>query len=68
MLAVIAVAALAVLVAGCGYDGGYRYACQDPDNWDLIDCRSPRCDVWGSCPTDLVPTCGAMIGRDCAGI
>ena len=62
-------AAVVLLAAtGCGYDGDYRYPCQDPDEWDSPDCQSPRCDVWGACPEDLVPTCGAMLGRDCRGV
>ena len=59
--------AIALVATGCGYDGGYRYPCQDPDNWELEDCQSPKCDVWGTCPKHLVPSCGAMMGSDCSG-
>ena len=45
---------IALLCAGCGFDGGYRYPCQNPDNWQTDDCQSPRCDVWGTCPDQLV--------------
>lgn len=46
--------ALAVSLVGCGYDGGYRYPCQDPDNWDTKECKPPVCSVSGTCPVDLV--------------
>jgi len=44
------VAATILLTAGCGFDGGYRYPCQDPDNWTTEDCLPPKCTVWGTCP------------------
>jgi len=25
---------LVVSLSGCGYDGHYRYPCQDPANWE----------------------------------
>lgn len=46
---------LAVLfVSGCGYDGHYRYPCQDPANWENAECKPPICTVNGACPEDLV--------------
>lgn len=42
------------LLSGCGYDGGYRYPCQDPANWDKEECKPPVCQVDGACPEDLV--------------
>jgi cobalamin biosynthesis protein CobD/CbiB len=45
---------LALSLVGCGYDGGYRYPCQDPDNWDTKECKPPVCSVAGTCPVDLV--------------
>jgi len=62
------IAATILITAGCGYDGGYRYPCQNPDNWELEDCKPPKCTVWGTCPDDLVPSCGAMMGTDCKGV
>ena len=44
----------AVLLAGCGYDGGYRYECQDPANWEAPQCQKPVCEVDGSCPDVLL--------------
>lgn len=44
----------ALLLAGCGYDGGYRYPCQDPDNWESEECNPPICKVDGACTKDLV--------------
>jgi hypothetical protein len=48
-------AALALMfVSGCGYDGHYRYPCQDPANWELAECKPPICTANGACPVDLV--------------
>lgn len=44
----------ALLLAGCGYDGGYRYPCQDPVNWESEECNPPICKVDGTCTKDLV--------------
>ena len=41
-------------LTGCGYQGGYRYPCQDPANWETADCKPPVCEVNGYCPVDLV--------------
>jgi hypothetical protein len=52
---------LAVLLAamltltGCGFDGSYRYKCQDPQNWKLAECNPPVCKASGTCTTDLLP-------------
>lgn len=51
-LIVIALAAFALL--SCGYDGGYRYPCQDPDNWESEECNPPICKVNGACTEDLL--------------
>ena len=32
---------------------GYRYPCQDPDNWDKQICKKPWCSANGTCPEDL---------------
>lgn len=42
------------LLSGCGYDGHYRYPCQDPANWEIAECKPPQCEVTGTCSKDLV--------------
>ena len=41
-------------LSGCGYDGAYRYSCQDPANWDAKECNPPICEPSGTCSKDLV--------------
>ena len=53
-------------LSGCS--SGYRYACQDPHNWELPECNQPLCTATGSCPGDVLPTCGALVGRNCGGM
>lgn len=43
----------AMLLASCGYDGHYRYECQDPQNWEAPQCQRPACEVDGAC-TDVL--------------
>ena len=54
MLRIIGIALLGLVLTGCGYDGHYRYPCQDPANWDKKSCKPPICTVSGACPEDLV--------------
>jgi len=54
MLRIIGLAFCAALLTGCGYDGHYRYPCQDPANWENVECKPPLCEVAGACPADLV--------------
>ena len=42
------------ILAGCGYDGGYRYECQDPQNWESEQCNPPLCLVDGNCTEALL--------------
>ncbi len=42
------------VLSGCGYQGQYRYPCQDPNNWEKAECKPPVCSVAGTCPEDLV--------------
>lgn len=42
-----------LLLTGCGYDGHYRYPCQDPANWEQAECKPPVCTASGTCPADL---------------
>jgi predicted small lipoprotein YifL len=46
---------LVLTLSGCGYDGHYRYPCQDPDNWETKECKPPACLVSGTCPEVLLP-------------
>jgi hypothetical protein len=41
-------------LSGCGYDGHYRYPCQNPVNWESAECKPPICTADGACPEDLV--------------
>lgn len=45
---------MAVFLSSCGYEGHYRYPCQDPANWENEECKPPVCTVNGACPEDLV--------------
>ena len=45
---------LAALLSSCGYDGHFRYPCQDPANWENAECKPPVCTANGACPEDLV--------------
>ena len=47
---------LVAALSSCGYDGHYRYPCQDPANWNTKDCKPPVCTANGACPEDLVGT------------
>jgi hypothetical protein len=45
---------LAVTLTSCGFQGSYRYSCQDPANWELAECNPPICEPSGTCSRDLV--------------
>lgn len=45
---------LALALSSCGYDGGFRYPCQDPTNWKKAECKPPICTASQSCPSDVV--------------
>jgi hypothetical protein len=45
---------LALGLSACGYDGHYRYPCQDPVNWEAPECNPPLCEATGTCTTDLL--------------
>jgi hypothetical protein len=32
----------------------FRYKCQDPENWELDECKPPICTASGTCPEQLV--------------
>ena len=63
------VPALAIIFAlsGCGYDGTYRYACQDPENFDAPECNPPLCKVTGTCTIDILgfdPKTGEIVQEE----
>ena len=43
-----------LLVSSCGYQGHYRYECQDSVNWEKEECNPPLCKVDGACSKDLI--------------
>ena len=45
---------LAITITSCSYQGGFRYPCQDPANWDNAECNPPICETTGTCSRDLV--------------
>jgi hypothetical protein len=45
---------LALGLSACGYDGHYRYPCQDPVNWEAPECNPPLCEATGTCTADLL--------------
>jgi hypothetical protein len=46
---------LAITLTACGYDGHFRYSCQDPANWETANCVPPICHASDYCTKDLVP-------------
>jgi hypothetical protein len=44
----ITAAVLAFTLNACGYDGTYRYPCQNPDNWSNAECQPPICKADGN--------------------
>lgn len=54
MKKIIIISSLALILTGCGFQGGYRYPCQDPANWENTECNPPICEASGTCTKDLV--------------
>jgi hypothetical protein len=54
LIGIISAAILTLTLSGCGYDGHFRYPCQDPDNWENAECKPPICYAFGTCTTDLL--------------
>ena len=51
----IALSGLLMLsLTSCGYDGSYRYPCQDPANWEKAECNPPICQASGNCTKDVI--------------
>jgi hypothetical protein len=47
--------ALVLSLTACGYDGNFRYPCQDPANWEAVECVPPVCHAYDYCTKDLIP-------------
>jgi hypothetical protein len=45
---------LIVLVMLSACEDRYRYPCQNPENWELDECKPPICTASGTCPDQLV--------------
>ena len=43
-----------LLLSGCGYNGNFRYPCQEPQNWEKVECVPPVCEASGTCTKDLI--------------
>lgn len=57
----------ALTLSACGYDGDYRYPCQDPENWENKECQPPICKVDGACTEDLLgfnPTLESLVNPE----
>jgi hypothetical protein len=54
LIALVSTSLLAITLSGCGYDGHFRYACQDPENWGAVECTPPVCEATGTCTKDLL--------------
>ena len=47
------------LILACLYlivfsDDVYRYPCQDPANWESVECQPPACEAMGLCTKYLI--------------
>lgn len=51
---IVAVIVLGAGASSCGYQGSYRYECQDPENWEAEECNPPMCQIENVCWKDLV--------------
>jgi hypothetical protein len=45
---------LMVLVMLSACEDRFRYPCQNPENWELDECKPPICTASGTCPEQLV--------------
>lgn len=48
----VIVITLFVNLGGC--ESRFRYACQDPVNWNEPQCQKPACTATKTCPEDLI--------------
>jgi hypothetical protein len=54
MKTILGILFVSLILSSCGYQGSYRYHCQDPVNWENEECNPPVCIVEGGCTTDLI--------------
>jgi hypothetical protein len=40
-------------------EGHYRYPCQDPANWDKLECNNDVCKAEGTCTADVLAPAGS---------
>jgi predicted small lipoprotein YifL len=45
---------LVLTLSSCGWDGNFRYPCQDPANWETAECVPPICEASETCTKDLI--------------
>jgi hypothetical protein len=45
---------LGALLTLAGCQDRYRYACQDPANWNKVHCNPPACEADGTCTKYLL--------------
>ena len=51
----IALSGLLMLsLTSCGYQGFYRYPCQNPENWEKAECNPPICEASQTCTEDVI--------------
>lgn len=54
MRRLIPLVVVSLLLLGC--KDRFRYDCQDPDNWDMEECKKPQCVASGYCTEYLITT------------
>jgi hypothetical protein len=54
LITLVSASLLAITLSGCGYQGHFRYACQDPVNWEAAECKPPVCLATGTCTKDVL--------------
>ena len=57
----LAILALPMIIAA-GCQDRYRYACQDPENWNTERCQKPKCEIHRDCPEHIFKEQSASIG------
>jgi hypothetical protein len=45
---------LFVFLALVACEDRFRYKCQDPQNWELAECKPPICTATATCPDQLI--------------
>ena len=49
---IVLISVISIVLLGC--EDRYRYACQDPSNWENEECREPKCRATGTCSNELI--------------